>query len=99
MINLKQVEEISKKLIPNKSYFIKYNNNSEEDRRKKFREFKFIGFADNDKLIFEKVQENSYRECFSLSDYISRYIVILTREEYKAEANKKLWEKIEKVIK
>ena len=95
MINLKQIEETGKKFVPNKIYYIKYNKKDEDDLKKKFKKYRFLGFQDNDKLIFETA---GYKECFLISDYISRHIVILSKEEYKTEANNKLWEKIEKVI-
>lgn len=98
MINSRQIEELKKKLTPNETYFIKYNKKTEEGYKKKYREYRFVEFADNDKMIFEIVQEFSYKESFSISDYISRHISILTKEDYKTEAKRLLWEKIEKVI-
>lgn len=85
-----------KEAYSNETYFIKYNKKTEEGYKKKYREY--VEFADNDKMIFEIVQEFSYKESFSISDYISRHISILTKEDYKTEAKDCFGKKSKKVI-
>lgn len=97
MLNLKLIEERMNKLEKDEIYWIR----TSKDR---FKKYIYLGEVENNNflLMFEaydnRKKKGIYKETFLKQDFLTGRERILSKQEYRKEKSKIIWEGIDKVL-